>query len=105
METIAMYGLIGSFKAIPGKRAELISILLANVRALPGCRSYVVAEDIADPDTLWITEVWDTQASHKASLELPAVKAAIAKAMPIIGAFGEHRELKVVGGHGLATTA
>lgn len=105
METIAMYGLIGSFKATPGKRAELISILLANVGALPGCRSYVVAEDTADPDTLWITEVWDTQAAHKASLELPAVKAAIAKAMPIIGAFGEHRELKVVGGHGFATTA
>jgi len=72
---------------------------------LPGCRSYVVAEDTADPETLWTTEVWDTQAAHKASLELPAVKVAIAKAVPIIGAFGEHRELKVIGGHGLATTA
>ena len=41
METVAMYGLIGCFKAIPGKRAELVSILLANVGALPGCRSYV----------------------------------------------------------------
>jgi len=74
METIAMYGLIGSLKATPGKRAELVSILLANVGALPGCSCYVVAEDTADPDTLWITEVWDTQASHKASLELSVVK-------------------------------
>ena len=56
METVAMYGLIGSFKATPGKRPELVSILLANVGGLPGCRSYVVAEDTADPDTLWITE-------------------------------------------------
>ena len=99
-----MYGLIGSFTAAPGKRAELVSILLADVGSMAGCRSYVVAEDTSDPETLWITEVWDTQASHKASLELPAVKAAIAKAMPIIASFGEHREVKVVGGHGLQTT-
>lgn len=96
-----MYGLIGSFKAAPGKRAELISILLSGVQAMPGCKSYVVAEDPADTETLWVTEVWDAQASHKASLALPAVKAAIAQAMPLIAAFGEHREIKVVGGHGL----
>jgi hypothetical protein len=28
----------------------------------------VVAIDPHDPDGLWITEVWDTQKSHKASL-------------------------------------
>lgn len=100
-----MYGLIGSFKAAPGKRAELITILLSDVGAMPGCMSYVVAEDPADAETLWITEVWDTQASHKGSLELAAVKSAIAKAMPLIAGFGEHRELNVVGGHGLSAAA
>ncbi len=97
-----MYGLIGSFKSAPGKRDELIAILLRSVGDMPGCKSYVVAEDPQDADTVWITEVWDSAASHKASLQLPAVKEAIAAAMPLIAAFGEHRETQVVGGHGLA---
>jgi quinol monooxygenase YgiN len=96
-----MYGLIGSFKAAPDKRSELVAILVADSGAMPGCKSYIVAEDPSDSLTVWVTEVWDNQASHKASLQLPTVKAAIAKAMPIIAAFGEQRETNVVGGFGL----
>ena len=89
-------------KAAPGKRDELVAILLRSVGDMPGCMNYVVAEDRKDVDTVWITEVWDSAASHKASLQLPAVKEAIAAAMPLIAAFGEHRETQVAGGHGLA---
>jgi quinol monooxygenase YgiN len=96
-----MYGLIGSFKSAPGRRAELIEHLLGGVVGMPGCLSYVVAEDPTEPDTIWITEVWDDATSHKASLSLPQVQAAIALARPLIAGFGERRELKVVGGHGL----
>ena len=32
---------------------------------MPGCLSYVVAKDPADENAIWITEVWDSQASHK----------------------------------------
>ena len=96
-----MYGLIGSFKATKGKRSELIALLLDDVGAMPGCRSYVVAEDPNDEDNIWITEVWDSAEAHKASLAIPAVKKAIEKAMPMIASFGEHKETKVVGGHGL----
>ena len=96
-----MYGLIGCFKSAPSRRDELVSLLIAGAGGMPGCRSYVVAEDPEDPDTVWITEVWDDAAAHQASLQLPAVKAAIARAKPLIASFGEHRELRVVGGHGL----
>lgn len=96
-----MYGLMGSFKAAEGRRGELIRLLLAEAGALPGCLSYVVAEDPADDVTIWVTEVWLDAAAHKASLQLPAVKAVIAQAMPLIAAFGEHRETRPVGGHGL----
>jgi quinol monooxygenase YgiN len=47
----------------------------------------VIATDSADADALWITEVWDSAASHKASLGLPAVQATIAKARPLIAGF------------------
>jgi quinol monooxygenase YgiN len=101
VEEPSMYGLIGSFKAVPGRRRELVDILLINAGVMPGCKSYVVAEDPSDSETIWVTEVWDTPESHKASLQLASVKAAIAQAMPIIASFGEHREVNVMGGHGL----
>jgi len=47
-----MYGLIGSFKAAPGLRDELVALLLAGTGDMPGCRSYVVAQDPAEPDTV-----------------------------------------------------
>lgn len=97
-----MYGLIGSFKAAEGRRADLVRLLLAESGSLPGCLSYVVADDPGDDVTVWITEVWTDAAAHQASLQLPAVKAVIAEAMPLIAAFGEHRETRPVGGHGLA---
>ena len=31
---------------------------------MPGCLSYVVATDPAEPNGIWITEAWDSQASH-----------------------------------------
>jgi quinol monooxygenase YgiN len=82
-----MFGMIGKMRAAPGKRAELIAILGDSTEAMPGCLSYIVAEDASDPDGIWITEVWDTEASHKASLQLPTVQSAIAKARPIIAGF------------------
>lgn len=96
-----MYGLIGKIKAVPGQRDALVSILLDGVSGMPGCLSYVVAQDPADADAIWITEVWDSQASHKASLSLPSVQAAIAKGKPLIAGFEQHIETSPVGGHGL----
>lgn len=98
-----MYGLIGKIKAIPGQRDALGVILLEGTAAMPGCRSYVVARDPADADALWVTEVWDDQAAHRASLALPSVQAAIAKGRPLIAGFGERFETEPLGGHGLAT--
>jgi quinol monooxygenase YgiN len=96
-----MYGLIGKFLAVAGKRDELIAILLDNIETLPGCHSYVVAKDPKDPDGIWITEVWDDPASHKASLSLPGVQDAIARAKPLIAGFGDMFETEPVGGHGI----
>lgn len=100
-----MYGLIGKMEVVPGQREALIDILLDGVSDTPGCLSYVVAQDRTDPDAIWITEVWDSQESHAASLSLPSVQKAIARGRPLIAAFGERFETKPVGGHGLAPAA
>lgn len=101
----SMYGLIGNFKAVPGQRDALLAILLESVRGMPGCLSYVVAEDIDDPDGIWVTEVWDSAGHHQASLALPAVRDAIAKARPLIAGFGPRTVTRPVGGQGLQAGA
>jgi quinol monooxygenase YgiN len=97
-----MYGLIGKLTAVAGQRDALAAILLEATGTMPGCFSYVIATDPADPDALWITEVWDSATSHKASLRLPAVQAAIVRAKPLIAGFGNRVETTPLGGHGLA---
>ena len=96
-----MYGLIGKMRATPGQRDALLAILLEGTEAMPGCLSYVIAQDPAEADAIWITEVWIDAASHTASLSLPAVQQAIAKARPLIAGFDHHIETVPVGGQGL----
>jgi quinol monooxygenase YgiN len=96
-----MFGLIGKMIAAPGKRDELIAILTEGTGGMPGCLSYIVAKDAGDENALWVTEVWDSKASHEASLSLPAVKAAIAKGRPLIAGFGDRVVTTPVGGYGL----
>lgn len=96
-----MYGLIGKMIAAPGKRDELIQVLVKGVAGMPGCLSYIVAQDAADPNGLWVTEVWVDEANHKASLSLPAVQEAIRIGRPMIAGFGERFVTAPVGGQGL----
>ena len=83
-----MHGLIAKFIAHPGKRDEVTALMVSGGTP-PGCRSFVVANDPADPDALWITEVWDSEEEWKASLGLPSVKASIDRVVPLIAVFGE----------------
>jgi quinol monooxygenase YgiN len=96
-----MHGLIGKMIAKDGQREALIAILLEGIEDMPGCRSYVVARDPGDPLVIWVTEVWDSKDSHQASLALPGVKAAIARAKPLIAGFGDYVVTDPVGGVGL----
>jgi quinol monooxygenase YgiN len=86
-EISSMYGLISKITLVHGKRDEMIGILQESAAGMPGCFSYVVAKDAADEDVLWVTEAWDTAASHEASLALPAVKNAIPRAKAILAGF------------------
>ncbi|WP_332877382.1 putative quinol monooxygenase [Massilia sp. S19_KUP03_FR1] len=97
----AMYGTIAKIKTKPGQRDALASILLQATQSMPGCLSYVVAVDPADTDALWVTEIGESAASHKASLDLPAIRAALQAGRPLISGFGERFETHPVGGFGM----
>lgn len=100
-EAERMYGIIGKIVAVEGRRDELADILMEGVDEMPGCLSYVIAKDREDDDALWVTEVWDTEASHEASLSLPSVQEAMRKGRPLIEAFEERFVTTPLGGHGL----
>src|SRR5262245_10733536 len=96
-----MYGLIAKMSSTPGQRDALIAILLSGAGSMPGCLSYIVAKDPDDDSGVWITEVWDSESSHAASLTLPMVKEAITRGRPLIAGFGPQFVTTPIGGLGL----
>lgn len=95
-EADPQYGLIGQMMAQPGQRADLVAILAQGTGAMPGNIAYLVGEDSANPDAIWIVELWDSKEAHAASLKLPAVQAAIKKGRPLIAGFGTRAEFTPV---------
>jgi quinol monooxygenase YgiN len=97
------YGYIGSMRARPGSRDEVIAILLGGADGLraAGCQVYAVCTAPEDPDIIWVTEVWDSAEAHHSSLQLPETKAAISRAMPMLTGEFTRQELVVAGGLGV----
>ncbi len=83
-----MYGLIVKLTAAPGRREELmVRMGGGDSDRVAGCLSFVVAEDAADENVLWITEVWTSRASHEASLAAPPIQASLGGADELIVRF------------------
>ena len=98
-----MYGLIGKMTTQPGARGALAGILVEGVAGMPGCLSYVVANDPTDAEVIWITEVWEAKEAHVASLSLPSVRDAITKGRPLIAAMARIAETSPIGGSGFGS--
>jgi quinol monooxygenase YgiN len=100
---MARFGLYGKIKVQEGKRDEMIAVLMqaaANMPDDPDCELYIINTSPAEPDVIWVTEVWSSREAHRASLARDEVKALIALGMPLI-AGGERIEVEPVGGKGL----
>lgn len=85
---------VGTLEVVPGQRDALVGILTRRNDALRsiGCLAYEVGIDESAPDTVFVSELWASAVAHRASLELPAVRAAIAEAMPLLtGVMGGFR--------------
>ena len=94
------YERLGSLTTYPGKRDEVVAILLSGLQGLKtiGCLVYDVSLDLGNEDVIWVREVWADRASHRASLQLPETRAAIAAAMPMLTGEFTGAELRTVGG-------
>jgi quinol monooxygenase YgiN len=99
-----MYAMTGRLMAPAEKRGELVKILLqaSNVVAkLPGCRAYIVNEDLVDEKCVLVFEIWDDKETHDISLKDSRVRSLIAEAMPFMDGAPIGTELRVVGGYGI----
>ena len=85
---------VGTLGVLSGRRDELVAILTASNDALAGvgCLAYEVGTGDEQPDTVFVVELWTSAEAHRASLELPEVRDAIARARPLLsGEFGGFR--------------
>jgi quinol monooxygenase YgiN len=94
------YGYLATMRTQAGHRDDVVRILLSGVDGLRevGCRLYVVGVSDADPELIWVNEVWESKEHHDASLRLPETKAAIARAMPMLTGEFTGQELTIAGG-------
>jgi quinol monooxygenase YgiN/mannose-6-phosphate isomerase-like protein (cupin superfamily) len=101
MNQVARYG---TSVAHPGRGDELAQHLLAAAAELesdPGCELYLVNRQRDAPDTIWVTELWRSQADLDASVQKLAGSPAVAAVMELVERW-EMVELELLGGKGLA---
>jgi quinol monooxygenase YgiN len=100
MERVARYG---KTVAKEGKGGEVARLLLEASRELDGdagCELYLINRESARPDTIWVTEVWRSQADVDAAREKIRGSASVAAVMALVDNF-EMVELDLLGGKGL----
>ncbi len=97
------FGLYAHIKTQAGQRDALVTVLLeaaAVLQQVPGCQLYLVNVSATEPDTVWVTEAWRSQAEHEVSLTLEDLKPILLRGRPLIASF-ERIEIVPVGGKGL----
>jgi quinol monooxygenase YgiN len=102
------YGSWATIGVRPEQRDAVVALLTKDdggeMRAA-GCDLYVVGISPERPDAVHVTEVWTSREAHRASLELPSVKAAIAETMPMLTGEFQQVEFSVAGGIGVPEQA
>jgi quinol monooxygenase YgiN len=90
---------IGHLGVLPGRRDDLVALLTrpSDELAAVGCLLYEVGVSDDDPDTVFVAELWQSEAAHRASLDLPSVQAAIAEARPLLSGRMGGTRFEVVG--------
>jgi quinol monooxygenase YgiN len=92
----------GKATAKPGKGGELGEILLAAAAEMeddPGCELYLINRQADQPDAIWVTELWRSQADLDSSLERIRGSSGVAAAMALVDDW-QMIELDLLGGKG-----
>lgn len=74
-----MFSVYGRMVALPGRREELIAVLLAGFRAGgadSGLLDYSISTVPDDPDAIWLTQLWTDKTAHDTTTRSEPVAAA-----------------------------
>ncbi|HEX4208085.1 MAG TPA: putative quinol monooxygenase [Ktedonobacteraceae bacterium] len=97
------YGCYVKFTALPGQRDALVEHLLsaaASVEKVAGCELYLINTSPAEPESVWVTEIWRSQEEHDASLTIEGAQEAIKQVLPLLAASPQKIDVLPVGGKG-----
>ncbi|PSR67365.1 hypothetical protein C8258_15155 [Nocardia sp. MDA0666] len=91
-----MFSVYGQMTALPGRRDELIVLLLAGFRAGgddSGLLHYSINTAFDDPDTIWLTQLWRDKDAHDETTRSERVAAVSRQVPPLLarqpdGAYG-----------------
>jgi quinol monooxygenase YgiN len=100
----ARYGLVNKITVKPGKRDEVINIMLEAGKPFDentACILYLVYRDVANPNVIWVEDVWTNKDDHAAAMSNPAMRSFIAQTMPLLEGMPEQIEIEPAGGKGL----
>jgi quinol monooxygenase YgiN len=81
-----MFSVFGRMTALPGRRDELITVLLDGFRAGgddSGLLDYSINTAFDDPDAIWLTQLWADKDTHDATTRSEAV-AAVSRQVPAL---------------------
>ncbi|MEV6102140.1 antibiotic biosynthesis monooxygenase [Nocardia sp. NPDC051981] len=84
MSDDTMFSVYGRMTALPGRRDDLITLLLNGFRAggpTSGLLTYTINTARDDPDTIWLTQLWINKPAHDATTRSEPV-AAITRQLP-----------------------
>jgi len=95
------YALINKMSVRPGKRDEVIEILLKSGAAFddnPHCLLYLVSKDKQDENVIWIQDVWTDEPSHEIAMKNETMQQYIKQAMPLLTGMPEQIAVDSAGG-------
>ncbi|WP_067572431.1 putative quinol monooxygenase [Nocardia acidivorans] len=102
-----MFSVFGRMTAQPGRRDELIALLVQGFRAggeSGGLVGYSVNTAFDDPDTIWLTQLWVDKPAHDATTRSEPVAAVSQRIPPLLagqpeGCYGNavHVHTRVLG--------
>jgi len=100
---MSKFAMFGQLIAQPGQRDELARLMLESAETLQGmegCIYYIISESVDEPDALWISELWESEEAHAASLKNESVLAVIQRCRPLIAGV-KPVKVRPIGGKGL----
>lgn len=98
------YALINKLTAKPGKRDEVIELILESSKPFQNntsCLISLVYKDKKDPNVIWVEDVWTNKEDHMTALAQPELKPFIEKTIPLLESMPEQHEIVLAGGKGL----